>query len=295
MIDTNCCKEKFNPVMKFIKYITYKFKFAKENPSYFYADGLVVFTGPQGSGKTLSAVNYIYNLLKKYPQAKLVTNVNLKDYPIVTFTDYINNNKQIYTELKSKLKDKADTVFYNMYLQNNRVFKFENNDDFERYNNENKGVIFFVDEIQLYLNSLQSRNINIDVITQIAQQRKQRKHIVATSQIFGRLAKPLREQFSNVILCKNILGFIQYNKLIDRDSISEEDSKTGTEIKGKVKQKFLFILSPAYFQRYDTYSVIKNNKFVGGEEQKDIYNNSETIIIEQKGEDKNDDKRRKHK
>lgn len=72
MIDNSCCKEKFKPLKKFIKYMKYKFKFAKENPEYFYADGLVCFCGAQGSGKTLSAVNYVYNLMKKYPNAKLV-------------------------------------------------------------------------------------------------------------------------------------------------------------------------------------------------------------------------------
>lgn len=60
MIDEKCCKEKFKPLNKFFKYLKYKFKFARENPNYFFADGLVVFVGPQGSGKTLSAVNYIY-------------------------------------------------------------------------------------------------------------------------------------------------------------------------------------------------------------------------------------------
>ena len=68
-----------------------------------------------------------------------------------------------------------------------------------KYKNGEKGVIYFIDEIQLYFNSLQSKNINMDVMTQISQQRKQRIHIIATSQVFGRMAKPLREQFSSVI------------------------------------------------------------------------------------------------
>ena len=279
MIDNSCCKEKFKPLKKFIKYMKYKFKFAKENPEYFYADGLVCFCGAQGSGKTLSAVNYVYNLMKKYPNAKLVTNIQLADYKIVTFTDYINENKELYINLKKELREKADKVLYDMYLKNNRVFPFNNNDDFERYSNGQQGVIFLVYEIQLYLNSLQSKNINLDVITQISQQRKQRKHIVCTSQVFGRMAKPLREQFSTVILCKNYLGCIQYNQEIDRDSMEGEES-TSTNIKGKVKKKYIYIHTPDYYKRYDTYYVIEKGKFVAGEEQKDIYNTAETIVIE---------------
>lgn len=210
---------------------------------------------------------------------QLVTNIQLADYKIVTFTDYINENKELYINLKKELREKADKVLYDMYLKNNRVFPFNNNDDFERYSNGQQGVIFLVDEIQLYLNSLQSKNINLDVITQISQQRKQRKHIVCTSQVFGRMAKPLREQFSTVILCKNYLGCIQYNQEIDRDSMEGEES-TSTNIKGKVKKKYIYIHTPDYYKRYDTYYVIEKGKFVAGEEQKDIYNTAETIVIE---------------
>lgn len=293
MIDESCCKEKFNPIKKFYKYIKYKFKFAKENPQYFYADGLVVFTGAQGEGKTLSAVNYVYNLLEKYPNSKLVTNLELKDYPIKNFNNFLIENENTYRKLIEELGiEKANEILEKLYKENNRVFQFIDNDDFQRYDNNEKGVIFLVDEIQLYMNSLQSKNINLDVITQISQQRKQRKHIVCTSQVFGRMAKPLREQFSCVIVCKNYLGFIQCNKLIDRDSISDEQSTTGTELKGKVKRKFWFIHSPEYYKKYDTYKVIEKGKFVGAEEQQDIYNKEEyrEVIIKDDNKSKRNSK-----
>ncbi len=285
MIDESCCKEKFQPIKKFVKYLKYKFKFAKENPNYFYADGLVVFTGAQGEGKTLSAVNYVYNLLEKYPNSKLVTNLELKDYPIKTFNNFLIENENIYSKLTEEIGiEKANEILEELYKKKNRVFQFVDNDDFQKYNNDDKGVIFLVDEIQLYMNSLQSKNINLDVITQISQQRKQRKHIVCTSQVFGRMAKPLREQFSCIIVCKNYLSFIQCNKLIDRDSIEEEQSTTRTELRGKVKRKFWFIHSPEYYKKYDTYKVIEKGKFVAGEEQKqEIYNkeeNKEVIVNE---------------
>lgn len=293
MIDESCCKEKFNPIGKFIKYLKYKFKFAKENPNFFYADGLVVFCGAQGEGKTLSAVNYVDNLMKKYPNSKLVTNLELKDYPIITLDYFIATHEDTYSKLIEQLGiQKANEIIEDLYRTENRVFQFIDNDDFQKYNNDDRGVIFLVDEIQLYMNSLQSKNINLDVITQISQQRKQRKHIVCTSQVFGRMAKPLREQFSCVIVCKNYLGFIQCNKLIDRDSISDEQSTTGTELKGKVKRKFWFIHSPEYYKKYDTYKVIEKGKFVGGEEQQDIYNKEENreVIIKDDSKSKRNSK-----
>lgn len=243
MLDKEAGIESKN-IFKVFKWLKYKFKFYRDNPDYFVPDGLLVFVGSQGSGKTLSAVNYVYRLVKKYPKSIIVTNLDLKDYPI----------------------------------DNIKVFRFRNNDDFMRYNNEMRGVIFLIDEIQLYLNSLESKNINIEVMTQIAQQRKQRKHIISTSQVFGRMAKPLREQFSSVIVCKCMFGCFQFNRLIDKDSIDGEVA-TGTNLTGKVIKRFFWVHDPDMYQRYDTYVVIDKNKYVSGEGQKGgLYDGYDIIV-----------------
>lgn len=244
MIYKQGLKEPFSPLKKLYAFITYKIDFMRNNPNYFYADGLVCFCGPQGSGKTMSAVNYVYNLMKRYPKAILVTNLDLRDYPV----------------------------------DNERVFRFVNGDDFKQYNNEQFGVIFLVDEIQLYFNSLKSKNINPDVMTQISQQRKQRKHIVCTSQVFGRMAKPLREQFSNIIKCDKYFVCFQKLSVIDRDSLTESDDNSMT-VRGKVKLKSWYIHTPEYFDRYDTYAVIETNEFVSGETYIERYINSTNGVI----------------
>ena len=38
--------------------IKYKLDFRRQHPEYFDPEGLLIFCGPQGSGKTLSAVQY---------------------------------------------------------------------------------------------------------------------------------------------------------------------------------------------------------------------------------------------
>ena len=111
-------------------------------------------------------------------------------------------------------------------------------------------------------------------MTQISQQRKQRKHIIGTSQVFGRMAKPLREQFSNVILCKGYFNILQKNSLIDRDSLQGEES-TGTNITGQVKKNFWFFRSPKMFKRYDTYAVIENPKLAVSVDKQEIYERSD--------------------
>ncbi len=268
MISDFAMKGKKN-IFYLFKKIKFDLDFIKENPCYFRPDGLVVFCGSQGSGKTLSAVNYVYNLLAMYPKAKLVTNVDLRDFPVVDFENY----KLFYFD-REKYGNLSDEEIYNIYLKENRVFRFTNALDFEKYNNGKYGVIFLVDEIHLYLNSLKSKNINIDVITQISQQRKQRKHIVATCQVFGRMAKPLREQFSNIILCKSYFNFIQKNMLIDRDSINSEES-TGTNISGQVKRNYIYFRHPAMFERYDTYAIIKNSDLAYTRDNQEIYDTGE--------------------
>ena len=226
MVDISLLKNSKDPSY-IVDNILYNVKFRKEHPHYFYADGLTIFVGSQGSGKTLSAVQYVQKLLKKYPKAILVSNIELSNYP----------------------------------FDDERIFPFNNAEDLQNYSNGEYGVIYLIDEIQLYFNSLESKNINPETMTQFAQQRKQRKHIVATSQVFGRMAKPLREQFSSVILCNNYFKIFQINKLIDRDSLSEDNS-TDTNIQGKVKHRFFWIHSPNYYKSYNTYYVIDRNKFV---------------------------------
>ncbi len=266
MISYDACRESLSP-KNIIDLVKYKLKFIREHPNYFNPDGLIVFTGAQGTGKTLSAVNYVEKLMLKYPRVKLVTNLLLKDYPIVKFEDFCReNNLFISDDLSEEEKKILTKRFFDIYKKQNKIFPFNNGDDLALYDNGEEGVIFLIDEIQLYFNSLQSKNINPDVMVQISQQRKQRKHIVATSQVFGRMAKPLREQFSSVLVCKKILGFLQFNKLVDRDSI--EDNDNGTTLKGKVKKRFFWTHSPKYYGRYDTYYVIKQNKFVAEEEKK---------------------------
>ena len=113
----------------------------------------------------------------------------------------------------------------------------------------NTGVVYFIDEIQNYLNSLLSRNVPLSTIVNLTQQRKQRKLIIGTSQVYGRMAKPLREQVKNVVLCKKIFGFIQFNRLIDSTETIEKDGK----LVSVPKRIFWWFHSPELYKSYDTY------------------------------------------
>lgn len=195
---------------------SYNKAFRSAHPEYFDPYGLMVFCGPQGAGKTISAVRYCRSVLEKYPDALFCSNVAIKGLEDRTIP---------YDGMKS-LCD----------LENGYA-----------------GVLYLIDEIHLEFNSLESKSISIEEMTEFAQQRKQRKHIVGTSQVFMRLAKPLREQIKDVVLCRTIMGFIQCNELIDGTTAHEEEGRLIAESKGV----YYWCHTPELYESYDTYAKMR--------------------------------------
>lgn len=201
--------------------IKYQHQFKKDHPDWFYPDGIIVFSGPQGAGKTLSAVRYCDRLLQKYPKAIICSNVMINGY---------------------------DDRF--VFFDSVRCFKTVNNGEY--------GVIYLIDEIQLLFNSLESKQMDLNLFTTICQQRKQRKHIVGTSQVFNRISKGFREQFKYAVMCNKVFGFLQYNKAVRGEDCSVDDSgKVTTE---KIHRSFFFH-APWLYEKYDTYATIDRTNF----------------------------------
>ena len=201
--------------------IKHNHDFYRSQPGYFRPEGLLVFCGEQGSGKTLSAVQYVKKLCNEYPDAILCTNVQINGLDPRT-----------------------------------HVVEYDGLDCLKNLENGYFGVIYLIDEIHLEFNSLESKNIDIEVMIEVSQQRKQRKHIIGTSQVYGRLAKPFREQIRNVVLCSNFCKILQINTLIDGSKSVEKDGKLITE---SVK-RFYWFHDPALYDSYDTYAKMKRYK-----------------------------------
>lgn len=233
MIDYSSLEGSKNP-LNFFRIRRYKKLFYKEHPSYFRPDGLIVFCGPQGAGKTLSAVQYVRELSWLYPKVKICTNVDIEGLnPLCEVIEY-------------------DGLHCLTSIENG-------------YN----GVIYLIDEIHLEFNSLESKNIPIEVMIEVSQQRKQRKHIVGTSQQFMRLAKPLREQVKNLVICRNMFGCIQYNRLIDGETITEKDGHIHMDI----KKKSIWFHTPDLYDSYDTYKKMRRyrKEWKGVTSQSNLY------------------------
>lgn len=206
-------------------------KFKNKKPDEMTITGINIFCGPQGSGKTLSMVHYAKPIIKDNPKAIIVTNFDVK---------YLNDFP-------------------------NEVIEYKGFDSFQ-IENGIYGVIYLLDEIHLILNSLESKGVPLSVIVELSQQRKQRKLILGSSQVYSRMAKPLREQIQNVIVCKNYFGILQFNYLIDAFNTSEKDGQLKVT---KMKTSFFFHRKEDYIN-YDTYK--KMSQYVGITNNQSSYN-----------------------
>lgn len=214
-----------NPV-NFFRSLHFDSKFYQENPDYFHPSGIWVFCGPQGSGKTLSAIKTVKKLVSAYPKCIVCSNLDIHglDVPLIRFTDY------------SQLAD---------------------------LKNDTYGVIFLIDEIHVLWNSLESKNIPISEMACFAQMRKDRRVIIGTSQVYGRIAKPIREQLQLAIKCRNILKYLQINDIVDPNGESARGEKDG-ELEGEKLGTQWFFHTPADYTAYDTLKKIERFKRKGG-------------------------------
>lgn len=200
-------------------------KLKNKNPEELDVTGINIFTGSQGSGKSLSMIHVFKKLIYDFPKAIVVTNLEFN------------------FEIPNKIK------------------KYEGFQDFQ-IENGIYGVIYLLDEIHLILNSLESKGVPLSIIVELSQQRKQRKLILGTSQVYSRMAKPLREQIRNIIICKNYFSLFQLNYLVDAFE-SQEDNNGKLKFK-KMKVSFFFHRKEDYlaydtYKKMDTYVGISNN------------------------------------
>ena len=185
--------------------------FARNNPDYFYPAGIWVFCGPQGSGKTLSAVQCLKKVCKAYPKAKVCANIDVKGI-------------------------------------DNEIIPFEDYEQLKTLDNGIEGIIFFLDEIHILWNSLESKEVPVSEMACFCQMRKNRRVIIGTSQVYARIAKPIREQLQYIITCKKYFGFLQVNSILDP---AESIEKNGVLEVPKIATKVWFH-SPKLYNSYDT-------------------------------------------
>lgn len=190
-------------------------------PGEFKEYGLHLVCGEQGSGKTTACVDLILNIWKKkYPFLKVYTNMFLKgqDGEITHWRDLLRPDR------------------------NNGVY----------------GVVNVIDEIMGWFSSLQSKDFPPEMLAEISQQRKQRKLILGTAQVFGRVAKPIREQTSFVYLPKTFAGVLTVVR-VSKPIYYDEETFTFK----KYLRTYFFVHNPFIRDSFDTYLKVQKMAEIG--------------------------------
>lgn len=185
--------------------------------------GSIVFKGFQGSGKTLSMVHYCMELQKQFPKCIIYSNVKIKG-------------------LKNFHLVKSDSDVTEAISVTNGA----------------NGVVLLLDEAHLFFNK--KTGISLDVLTAISQQRKDRRRIILSSQIWEELDISLRKQVKHIVSCNCRFGHIQVNSISDGESLSYD------KMQGMYTAKHLyteiFKHNQKLYESYDTLQkIIRNDQY----------------------------------
>lgn len=183
------------------------------DPDFFKPYGVHMIAGEQGSGKTVTVAYLLLKYQDMYPKLHVKTNFNYR-------------------------------------YQNGEINHWK---DIVNSNNGVCGEIDVIDEIQNWFSSLQSKDFPPEMLSEVTQQRKQRKMIMGTAQVFSRVSKPLREQvfllYEPVTLFR-CLTIVKVTKPV----ISATD---GLADKKKFKGLFFFVHNKRIRECYDTYRKVE--------------------------------------
>lgn len=182
--------------------------------------GSRVYKGFQGSGKTLSMAKYAQDISSVFPKCQVYSNFLIKG---VSNFHFIEND---------------DDLKYALSLRNGT-----------------DGVLVLLDEAHLYFGK--KTGISLDVLTAISQQRKDRRRIVFSSQIWEELDISLRKQVKEIVNCKCLFGFLQINTISDGETLSY-DKMEGLYVAKKIRTE-VFKHNEDLYNSYDTYQKIITN------------------------------------
>lgn len=181
--------------------------------------GSRIYTGHQGTGKTLSMVEYAMRIKNAFPDSILVSNI------ILDYDDYV-------------------------FIENDRVL-----DSAMNSSSGEKGMLILLDEAHLYFG--RKNGIPLQVLSAISQQRKDRKRIVFSSQIWEELDISLRKQVKEIVHCKRI-GRFQINSIFDGESLTYDKLKS-EYVADKIRTE-IFKHNDKLYQLYNTRQRIAKNE-----------------------------------
>lgn len=193
----------------------------KKPPKGQFPVGSRVYKGFQGSGKTLSMVKYAIDIAKAFPNCVVYSNIIIKGVK-----NYI-------------------------YIENDDVLK-----EALACRNGGAGTLILLDEAHLYFNK--KTGISLDVLTCISQQRKDRKRLVFSSQIWEELDISLRKQVKEIVSCSCYFGCLQVNSISDGETL-QYDNLQSCYVAKHIRTE-IFKHNIELYNSYDTYQKIVSNE-----------------------------------
>lgn len=189
---------------------------------YFKPYGVYMFCGRQGSGKTMGLTYMLEKYRRRYPKAKIYTNM-------------------AYTHEDAPLKSLNDLLDKSLY-------------------NGKLGTIFVLDEVQNEFSCATSKDFPESLLQLITMQRKQKILILCSSQVFTRVAKPIREQCFYVVNCKTIAGRYTklkwYNADLYLDYADNPTAENKRKLMFKAARKDGFVQTDYLRGCYDSYAIV---------------------------------------
>ena len=179
--------------------------------------GMWIFTGAQGSGKTLLLMHMVKDIHERYPDALIVTNISVFGIPCIPYTGL---------------------------------------GDFETYKNGRKGVIFVIDEIHVLFSSLESAKMPLSQVAVWCQNRKNRRLILGTTQRFSRAAKPVREQTTWHYECRRPLLWVLYRYRVLDGAKYDDDGKYKLDEDEKMPGYTIYVPRLSTMTMYNTLEVV---------------------------------------
>ena len=190
--------------------------------------GLWIFSGQQGAGKTLLMMHLVKEMHEQFPKAIIVSNISIFGLPCVPYTGI---------------------------------------GDFDKYANGADGCIFVIDEIHLLFNALESAGMPLSTMQVWAQNRKNRRVILGTSQRFNRVAKGVREQtLFNYECFRPILGIVYSYKVLD-GGLYDDNGKYVVEDEDDKPRRHFYVPKVSVMRMYNTLEIVRRDAFVTEEKK----------------------------
>lgn len=183
------------------------------DPETFDKYGLHMVCGKQGRGKTMTVVYLLRKWKKLFPKCKILTNM-----------DY-------------KYEDAQLKHWEQLTLDTNGIY----------------GEIDVIDEIQNWFSSARSSSFPTDFLQIVTQQRKVRRCIIGTSQVFSRISKPLREQTQYLYMPLTFFGCFTVCRVYEVEIDNNGDLKSKT-----CRQTFCYVHDKELRESYNSYKIVEN-------------------------------------